>query len=87
LFGTTAHWCLTHAYKRGDASALTPINFLQLPVVALLARWLFGEHAGGWTLLGAGIICASTVYIAHRESRLAERQVTDPRVASETPLP
>jgi drug/metabolite transporter (DMT)-like permease len=87
LFGTVAHWCLTHAYKLGDASALTSINFVQLPIVAVLAWWLFGEHADMWTLVGAGIICASTLYIAHREAQLAAPQVTDPRVASESPLP
>ena len=87
FFGTVAHWCLTHAYKLGDASALTPITFVQLPVVALLAWSLFGERVDLWTLLGAGIICASTLYIAHREARLDARQATDPRVASETPVP
>lgn len=87
FFGTVAHWCLTHAYKLGDASALTPINFVQLPVVAVLAWWLFGEHVDVWTLVGAGVICGSTLYIAHREAQLAAPQVTDPRVASETPVP
>jgi drug/metabolite transporter (DMT)-like permease len=87
FFGTVAHWCLTHAYKLGDASALTPITFVQLPVVALLAWWLFGEGVDAWTIVGAGIICASTLYIAHREARLEARQATDPRVASEAPLP
>ena len=87
FFGTVAHWCLTHAYKLGDASALTPINFAQLPVVALLAWWLFGERVDLWTLAGAGIICASTLYIVHREAQLEAPQVTDPRVASETPVP
>jgi drug/metabolite transporter (DMT)-like permease len=71
FFGTVAHWCLTHAYKLGDASALTPITFVQLPVVAILAWWLFGEPVDVWTIGGAGIICGSTLYIAHREAQLA----------------
>jgi drug/metabolite transporter (DMT)-like permease len=87
FFGTSAHWCLTHAYKLGDASALTPITFAQLPVVAILAWWLFGEPVDVWTIGGAGIICGSTLYIVHREAQLAAPQVTDPRVASEAPLP
>lgn len=82
--GTIAHLCLTRAYKLGDASALTPITFVQLPVVALLAWSLFGERVDGWTLGGAGIICGSTLYIARREARLASRQVTDPAVARES---
>jgi drug/metabolite transporter (DMT)-like permease len=83
LFGTVAHWFLTRAYKLGDASALTPITFVQLPVVAVLSWMLFGEVIDAWTLAGAAIICGSTLYIAHREARLQVRQVTDPRVAPE----
>lgn len=87
LFGTTAHWCLTHAYKLGDASALTPLNFLQLPVVAVLAWAVFGEHIDLWTLVGAAIICAATLYITHREAQITARAITDPRIAGDTPVP
>ena len=33
-------------------------------------QWLFGEIPNGLTMLGAGIIIASTLYITIRESRL-----------------
>lgn len=77
LFGTAGHWCLTRAYKLGEVSALQPVNFLQLPIVAVLAFWLFGEGIDRWTLIGAAIIFASTFYIAHREAVLARRVTTD----------
>lgn len=84
LFGTVAHMCWTRALQLGDASMLTPISFLQVLVVGLFGWWLFGERVDAWTFAGAGIIFASILYIAHRETRLHQRTVTDPDIASET---
>ena len=81
LLGTAGHTLLTEAYKRGDVSALTPINFVQLPVVALIAWWLFDEGISRYTVLGASIIFASTFYIVRREAKLARRAVTDKPIA------
>jgi drug/metabolite transporter (DMT)-like permease len=76
--------CWTRALQLGDASMLTPISFLQVLVVGLFGWWLFGERVDAWTFAGAGIIFASILYIAHRETRLHQRTVTDPDIASET---
>ena len=84
LFGTVAHMCWTRALQLGDASMLTPISFLQVLVVGLFGWWLFGERVDAWTFAGAGIIFGSILYIAHRETRLHQRAVTDPDIASET---
>lgn len=73
LMGTTGQLLWTRALKLGDVSALTPISFMQLPIVTLAGWLLFGEAVGAATLLGAGIILASTFYIAHREALLARR--------------
>jgi drug/metabolite transporter (DMT)-like permease len=84
LFGTVAHMCWTRALQLGDASMLTPISFLQVLVVGAFGYWLFDEPVDRYTLLGALIIFASTVYIAHRETRLARPTITDPLIQSET---
>ena len=81
-FGTVAHMCWTRALSLGEVSALTPLSFLQLPVVVFAAWLLFDENLDLWTGIGAGIIVASNVYIAHRETRLARPQATDPRAAA-----
>ena len=86
LFGTTAHMCWTRALKLGDASALTPISFMQLPVVAVLAYVLFGEKLDRWTAIGSAIIFLSNVYIARREAQIARRTVTDPEIAKDEAL-
>ena len=84
FLGTSAHMCWTRALKLGELSALTPLSFLQLPVVILFGWFLFDEKLDAWTAAGAGIILASNLYIAHREAKLARRQVTDPVVTADT---
>ena len=84
LLGTTAHMCWTRALTLADASLLTPISFLQVLVVGIFGYFLFGENVDRWTVAGAAIIFGSSVYIAHREARLARGAVTDPEINPET---
>jgi drug/metabolite transporter (DMT)-like permease len=60
---------------------------MQVPIVALLAWWLFAETVTVWTAVGAAIIFAANAYIAHREARLAARTVTDREISAETQKP
>jgi drug/metabolite transporter (DMT)-like permease len=84
FFGTAGHMFWTRALKRGDASMLTPISFMQVPIVALLAWWLFDETVTAWTAAGAAIIFVANAYIAHREAQVASRAVTDAEISPET---
>ncbi|GAB2611757.1 DMT family transporter [Novilysobacter erysipheiresistens] len=74
--GTAGHMLWTRALAIGDVSALQPISFMQLPIVAVLAFFLFGEGVDRWTLVGAAIILGANGYIAHREAQLARRAAT-----------
>jgi len=76
IFGTGGQLLWTRALRLGEVSALQPISFMQLPVVIVLGWWLFGETLDLATAVGAGIILASTAYIAHREAVLARRAAT-----------
>jgi drug/metabolite transporter (DMT)-like permease len=73
----------TRALRLGDVSVLTPINYVQLPVVALLAYLLFGEALDRYTALGSAIIFLANAYIARREAMLSRRTVTAPEVVRE----
>ncbi len=84
FFGTAGHMAWTRALKRGDASMLTPISFMQVPIVAVLAWWLFDETVTAWTAAGAAIIFVANAYIAHREAQVASRAVTDVEISPET---
>jgi drug/metabolite transporter (DMT)-like permease len=76
FLGTGGHMLWTRALKLGDVSALTPISFMQLPVVAFFGWLLFDESLDRWTVLGAAIIFTANAYIAHREAQLARKHAT-----------
>ena len=85
ILGTGGHMLWTRALKLGDVSALTPISFMQLPVVALAGWLLFGEGLDRWTVVGAVIILAANAYIAQRETQLARRAATSAPVEAAKP--
>jgi drug/metabolite transporter (DMT)-like permease len=85
VMGTSGHMLWTRALKLGDVSALTPISFMQLPLVAIAGWWLFQEPLDRWTVIGAGVIFAANAYIAHRESKLARRDASHAPVEAAKP--
>lgn len=82
LLGTSGHMCWMRALKIGDVSLLTPISFMQMPIVAVLAYFLFGEKLDRWTILGAGVIFAANAYITWRESRLVRSRMPEARAVA-----
>ncbi len=85
LFGTGGQLLWTRALRLGEVSALTPISFMQLPVVAVAGYLLFDEKISRWTALGAAIIFAANAYIAHREVQLARSAETSAPMEAATP--
>lgn len=85
FLGTGGHMLWTRALKLGDVSALTPISFMQLPLVAAAGWLLFQEPVDRWTATGAGIIFVANAYIAHREARLARTAGTHAPVEAAKP--
>jgi drug/metabolite transporter (DMT)-like permease len=63
------------AWRVGEATAVAPVNYVQIVLIGLAAYLAFGEVPGWWSLIGAAIIALSTLYIVRREARLkrAER--------------
>lgn len=76
---TVAHLMFTHAMHLADASAVIPLDYLRLPLVALFGVILFDEHMDGWSWFGAAVIIGATLYIARREAVVGrERRPHDP---------
>lgn len=71
--GTLGQICWTHALRMADASSLAPFSYLQLLIVAVLAWIVFGESPDHYTAIGATIIAGASLYIAHREAKLARQ--------------
>ncbi|SMO83494.1 EamA domain-containing membrane protein RarD [Paracoccus laeviglucosivorans] len=55
---------ITRAFSMADASFLAPLDFLRLPIVAVLAFLFFGEIAPAATWIGAAVIFASALLTA-----------------------
>lgn len=71
---TIGHLALTRAFHLADASALMPLDYVKLPITALFGYVLFDERMDAASWLGAAIIAASTIYIAHREATVSRRE-------------
>jgi drug/metabolite transporter (DMT)-like permease len=69
FLGSAAHYCLTRSFSVADISATQSVKFLDLIWAAVLGWMIFGDVPSQWTLAGGAVICASTLWIARRESR------------------
>ncbi|QFU08972.1 Riboflavin transporter [Rhodobacteraceae bacterium THAF1] len=54
--GLSAHLCLTTALSLAPASVVMPIDFLRLPVIALVGMALYAEPVDPWVILGGIVI-------------------------------
>lgn len=56
--GVTAHLCLTTALSLAPASAVVPVDFLRLPLIAVVAAFAYAEPIDPWVIAGGAIIFA-----------------------------
>lgn len=66
-FGFVSQFCFIYAMSIGDASFLSPIDYLRLPMSAVADFWVFRLIPGASVWIGAAIIVVSTLYIGWRE--------------------
>ena len=64
-----AHYSMTRAMKLGDATLVVPIDFLRLPLIAVLGALFYDEPLEAATFAGAAVIFAGTYYSLSRETR------------------
>ncbi len=75
LSATVGQYFWVQAFKAGEMSAVAPFEYVRLPFAVFMGWLIFGELPVVWTYVGAAIVIASAMYIAHREHKLArERQ-------------
>lgn len=83
FFGGFGHWLLIKAYRQATATALAPYPYLQMAWMIAFGYMVFNQLPDGWTLVGAGIIVASGLYIVHREHRLRLKNRSLPNAEEE----
>ena len=58
LAGLIAHYCLTTALSIAPATVVVPIDFIRLPVIAIIGMLVYAEALDVWVFVGAAVIFA-----------------------------
>lgn len=58
--GLVAHYCLVRAFRHADTSLVVPLDFLRLPLIAVLGFLVYGEAFDPWILGGAALVFCGT---------------------------
>ncbi len=69
--GLGSHALFIMGFRIGESSFVAPFDYTKLLFAIVIGFFAFGELPGWATLLGAGVLIGSSLYIARRESRLA----------------
>jgi drug/metabolite transporter (DMT)-like permease len=64
-----AHYCMTRAFKLADATVVVPIDFVRLPLIAVVGALFYAEPFDPMILVGAAVIFAGTYTTLRRETR------------------
>jgi drug/metabolite transporter (DMT)-like permease len=59
--GASSHYCLARALAHADATLVSPIDFLRVPLSALIGWLLYKEQIDVWTAAGAILILAGNL--------------------------
>ncbi|MFL6798384.1 MAG: DMT family transporter [Xanthobacteraceae bacterium] len=69
LAGLASHYCLANAFRSVDAAVVVPLDFLRIPLIALVGWWLYGEALDAFVFLGAGLIITGIFWNLRSETR------------------
>jgi drug/metabolite transporter (DMT)-like permease len=69
LLGATAHFSLIKSFEVATAATVIPYTYTNLIWATLAGFVFFGDLPDVWTVIGAGVIVVSGLYIFHREHR------------------
>ena len=78
--GAATQRTLARSYAAADATVVTVLDFLRLPIAALIGLVVFGEWPGVWVWLGGAIIVASSFLLTQREAKDGEVNITPPKI-------
>ncbi len=67
--GLASHYCLANAFRAGDASLVVPLDFLRIPLIAVIGWWLYGEALDVLVFIGAGLIIGGVLWNLRSETR------------------
>jgi drug/metabolite transporter (DMT)-like permease len=59
--GTYSHYCMTRALQHADATTVVPMDFLRVPLAALVGWMIYAERVDLLTVLGAALILVANL--------------------------
>ncbi len=65
--GTGAHLLMTWALRFAPSATLAPMQYLEIPMAALLGWLIFREFPNGLALVGIAVTIAAGLYVIYRE--------------------
>ena len=71
IAGLTSHYCLSNAFRAGDATLVVPLDFLRIPLIAVVGWAFYDEKLDIFVLLGAMIIIAGVLWNLRTEAAKA----------------
>jgi drug/metabolite transporter (DMT)-like permease len=75
--GLSTHWCLTNAFRYGDATVVVPLDFLRVPLIAVVGWSLYGEQLDSFVIVGACLIVVGVLWNVRAEARRAELRTAE----------
>jgi drug/metabolite transporter (DMT)-like permease len=69
IVGLTSHYCLTNAFRSGDATVVVPLDFLRIPLIALVGWMFYGEALDIFVFAGAVLIICGVLWNLQAEAR------------------
>lgn len=76
--GLTSHYCLSNAFRAGDATLVVPLDFMRIPLIAVVGWAFYGETLDIFVLLGALIIVAGVIWNLRSEHAKARDSLAKP---------
>jgi drug/metabolite transporter (DMT)-like permease len=67
--GFVGHYCMTNAFRSGDAVVVVPLDFLRIPLIAVIGFMFFGEPLDPFVFVGSGLIVGGILWNLYAESR------------------
>jgi len=81
IAGLSIHYCLTNAFRYGDAMVVIPMDFLRVPLIALIGWMVYGEHLDAFVFTGAALIIAGVLWNVRGESQRTASRAAPARAA------
>ena len=71
LLGTFAHLVMTWSLRFAPTSTVAPVQYLEIPVAAVIGWWVFRDLPNGMAAVGIVVTISAGLYVIYRERQLA----------------